>query len=91
MNAECCKLLCFGPRKLVATNQIISGISFRELMKFYSTFSSNMAIREFVEQEMVCVVRDNEVLVMFVIPVGKDTARNISHTVRTYLLKEEIN
>jgi flavin reductase (DIM6/NTAB) family NADH-FMN oxidoreductase RutF len=39
----------------------------------------------------VCVVSDNEVLVMFVIPDSKDTARNISHTVRNSLLKDEIN
>jgi hypothetical protein len=39
----------------------------------------------------LCVVRHNEVLVMFVTPDGKDTARNISHTVRNYLLKYEKN
>jgi hypothetical protein len=39
----------------------------------------------------VCVVSDNEVLVLFVTPDGKDTARNISHTVRKYLLKDEIH
>jgi hypothetical protein len=39
----------------------------------------------------VCVVSGNKVLVMFVILVDKDTARNISHTVRKYLLKDEIN
>jgi hypothetical protein len=36
------------------------------------------------------VVSDNEVLVMFVTSDGIVTARNISHTVGKYLLKEEI-
>jgi hypothetical protein len=39
----------------------------------------------------VCVVRDNEVFIMCVTPDGKDTARNISHTVRNYLLKGNLN
>jgi hypothetical protein len=39
----------------------------------------------------VCVESDNEVLVMFVTPDGIVTARNISHTIRKYLLKDEIN
>jgi hypothetical protein len=41
--------------------------------------------------DVLCVVSDNEVLVMFVTPDGIVTARNISHTVRNYLLKDEIN
>jgi flavin reductase (DIM6/NTAB) family NADH-FMN oxidoreductase RutF len=32
----------------------------------------------------VCVVSDNELLVMFFIPDGKDTARNTSRTIRNY-------
>jgi hypothetical protein len=39
----------------------------------------------------VCVVSDNEVFVMCVTPDGKDTAINMSHTVRKYLFKEELN
>jgi hypothetical protein len=38
----------------------------------------------------MCVVSDNEVLVMFATRDGKYTALNISHTVRKYLLKDEI-
>jgi hypothetical protein len=39
----------------------------------------------------VCVVNDDEVLVNFVTRDGKNTSRNISHTVRNYLLNDEIN
>jgi hypothetical protein len=40
--------------------------------------------------DRVCVLSDNEVLVMFVTPAGKDTARNIAHTDTNYLLIDEI-
>jgi hypothetical protein len=44
INAECHMLLLFGPRKGVATNQIISGISFRDIMKLYRISASSIAI-----------------------------------------------
>jgi hypothetical protein len=46
----------FGPTIGVATNKINSGISFMEIMKLYIISASNMAILEFVEQEMGCVL-----------------------------------
>jgi hypothetical protein len=44
MSPESYMFLCLRPRKGVATNQIINGISFREIMKLYIISASNLAI-----------------------------------------------
>jgi hypothetical protein len=44
MNPDVICCYGFGPRKWVAANQIISGISFREIIKLDSISASNVAI-----------------------------------------------
>jgi hypothetical protein len=43
-------------KKGVETNQIISGISIREIKKVFSISASNIGIRELVEQQKGCVL-----------------------------------